>query len=176
MESRTLRKFGLLDVTAVRPSRWAKHVTDHAADVGGGSVSNDTRNSLARIPLRWMIREIFKAEVGILFHREMFKDIGMDPEMLCPHVRERPDIIYHQPPSTSTHDSPNSMVQGLPKLSDPADIYSDFVSEEHEDIADAISPKNDELRRNSLWWILEVLPQQVFYQDDNDNHDVERWT
>jgi hypothetical protein len=36
-------------------------------DVGGGSVLNGTRHSLARIPLRWMIREIFKADVGIIF-------------------------------------------------------------------------------------------------------------
>jgi len=33
-------------------------------DVGGGSVKNETHNSLARIPLRWMIREIFLAEAG----------------------------------------------------------------------------------------------------------------
>ncbi|KIN97180.1 hypothetical protein M404DRAFT_972070, partial [Pisolithus tinctorius Marx 270] len=30
------------------------------------------------IPLRWMIQEIFKTEVGILFHRSMFQQIGMD--------------------------------------------------------------------------------------------------
>lgn len=31
-------------------------------DVGGGSVPNDTPHSLARIPLRWMIRECFLAK------------------------------------------------------------------------------------------------------------------
>jgi hypothetical protein len=166
----------LLDVIAVRPYRWAKHITNHATDVGGGSVTNDARNSLARIPLRWMVREIFKAEVGILFHREMFKDIGMDPETLYPHVRERPNIMYHQPLCTSTHSSPSSMVQNPPKLADPTDIYSDFESEELEDVADATSLKNDELCRNPLWWILEVIPQQVFYQESLRDHDIETWT
>jgi len=145
-------------------------------DVGGGSVPNNTRNSLARIPLRWMVREIFTLKIGILFHQEMFRDIGMDHTKLYPDVQKRPDIIYHQSPLPSTHSSPISMVQDPPKLTDPADIYSDFVSEEHEDIADAISRKNDELRGNLSWWILEVLPQQVFYQDDNDSRDVETWT
>jgi hypothetical protein len=40
-----------------------------------------------------MIREIFKAGVGILFKRDMFKDIGMDPATLYPYVVKRPDII-----------------------------------------------------------------------------------
>lgn len=31
-------------------------------DVGGGSVPNDTPHSLARIPLRWMVRECFLAK------------------------------------------------------------------------------------------------------------------
>lgn len=45
-------------------------------DVGGGSVANGTRHSLARIPLRWMIGEYFKTNTGILFHSCMFKQIG----------------------------------------------------------------------------------------------------
>lgn len=36
------------------------------ADVGGGAVRNETRHVLARIPLRWMIRETFRCNTGIL--------------------------------------------------------------------------------------------------------------
>jgi hypothetical protein len=68
------------------------------------------------------------------------------------------------------------MVQNPPKLADPTDIYSDFESEELEDVADATSLKNDELCRNPLWWILEVIPQQVFYQESLRDHDIETWT
>ncbi|TEB23018.1 hypothetical protein FA13DRAFT_1766317 [Coprinellus micaceus] len=59
-------------------------------DVGGGSVSNKTRHSLARISLRWMVREIFKAKTGILFLSDRLFEIGMDPRepslLLAPSV------------------------------------------------------------------------------------------
>ncbi|OAX37702.1 hypothetical protein K503DRAFT_857190 [Rhizopogon vinicolor AM-OR11-026] len=113
-------------------------------DVGGGSVKNDTRNSLARIPLRWMIRECFKAELGILFRQDTFKEIGMDPARLYPRVLERPDILYHSP-YPSTQRSPDLMGQGPKTGSNSASIYSDFLSEELEDVADAISPMYDQL-------------------------------
>jgi len=48
-------------------------------DVGGGSVPNDEPNSLARIPLRWMIRESFMVKTGIIFDAEMLRsDAGLD--------------------------------------------------------------------------------------------------
>ena len=36
-------------------------------DVGGGSVKNGQPHALARIPLRWMIRECFRCHTGIIF-------------------------------------------------------------------------------------------------------------
>ena len=169
MEARALKKFGLLDVIAVRTSRCPKHPTNNAADVGGGSVDNNTRNSLARIPLRWMIRECFKTEVGILFNREMFKQIGMDPLTLVdpltlyPHMKERPDLIMHHSPAPRVP---------AKKVTDLATIYDDFKSEELEEVADALSPVYDELQKPCFWWFLECIPQPIFYQDDSDNHDV----
>ncbi|OJA08866.1 hypothetical protein AZE42_01742 [Rhizopogon vesiculosus] len=146
----------------------------HHCDVGGSSVKNNTRNSLARIPLRWMIRECFKAEVGILFHRDMFKEIGMDYATLHPRVLERPNIIHHSP-CPSPRCPPDSMGQDPTKSTDPAIIYGDFISEELEDVADAISRKHDKLIEAWRWWILEYTPQPTYYQDDNDNHDVIRY-
>jgi len=58
-------------------------------DIGGGSVSNTERNSLARIPLRWMIRECFKAKTGIMFDIQGLREIGIDPSTLYPHVTPR---------------------------------------------------------------------------------------
>ena len=47
-------------------------------DVGGGSVKNRTLYNLARIPLRWMIRECFKCNTGIIFNSEYLKnEIGL---------------------------------------------------------------------------------------------------
>ena len=69
-----------------------------ATDIGGGSVLNKTRNSLARIPLRWMIRECFKAGTGIMFHRATLYKVGLDPDTL------RPEILWlgRPPPSSRT--------------------------------------------------------------------------
>ena len=168
-----LRRFGLLAVIPVRPSRCVKHNTDHAADIGGGSVPNNTRNSLARIPLRWMIRECYKLNIGICFDEEKFKVIGINPESLNPkNVHDkRPHILYHQLPRTYTDRYPSSEVQDPQKITDPTKIYDDFINEEFEDIADVLSPVYDELR-NPLWWIPEVLLQTVYYQDDINSDDV----
>jgi hypothetical protein len=68
------------------------------------------------------------------------------------------------------------MVQGPHKITDSANIYNDFINEELEDIADAIGPVHDQLRNVWGWWILEVTPQPVYYQDDSDNSDVIKHT
>ncbi|KAL5514281.1 hypothetical protein ACEPAG_2369 [Sanghuangporus baumii] len=59
-------------------------------DVGGGSVPNSTPNSLARIPLRWMIRECFLARTGIQFEAESLKALGLVPASLYPRVMKTP--------------------------------------------------------------------------------------
>ncbi|OAX37706.1 hypothetical protein K503DRAFT_742348 [Rhizopogon vinicolor AM-OR11-026] len=142
----------------------------HHCDVGGGAVKNGTPNSLARIPLRWMIRECFKAEVGILFQQNMFKAIGMDPATLYPSY-ERPEI---NSPCPSTLVSQDLTGHGPEKGTDPTTLYDYF--EEIEDMADAVSPKKDELNNNWGWWILEYFPQAAFYQGASDSRDATTWT
>jgi hypothetical protein len=67
-------------------------------DIGGGSVSNKTRNSLARITLRWMVRECFKAATGIMFNSSALQeDLGMDPSSLYPYVTPRPPLLLLSP-------------------------------------------------------------------------------
>ncbi|KAG2037506.1 hypothetical protein BDR03DRAFT_956759 [Suillus americanus] len=158
-------------------------------DVGGGSVENGTRNSLARIPLRWMIRELFKLEIGIIFHQNMFAKIGMDHKNLYPPSeawRPRPPPIYQSPDAPSPAGSPKSATKAheLPPpeivTDDPTMIvYSDggkFISEELEDLADATSPMYDQLRLARAWWSLEVIPQMLHYQDDHNNSLVNQYT
>lgn len=60
------------------------------SDVGGGSVSNSEEHSLARIPLRWMIRECFLTNTGIMFDVARLREIGLDPGALWPLVLPRP--------------------------------------------------------------------------------------
>ncbi|KAJ3883885.1 hypothetical protein F5051DRAFT_390463 [Lentinula edodes] len=58
-------------------------------DVGGGSVKNSTRHTLARISLRWMIRECFKANTGIMFNSQRLRSVGLDPSALYPFISPR---------------------------------------------------------------------------------------
>ncbi|KAJ7292621.1 hypothetical protein C8J57DRAFT_1428731 [Mycena rebaudengoi] len=127
-------------------------------DVGGGALSNDERNSLARIPLRWMIRQCFLIESGILFHADMLRLLGMDPATLYPRVLPRPALPSTlQAPPRRTASTGTSLVD------------CDFRNEEEEDLADALSPINDELHRRKIWWILEWLPQKLRFQEKDDS-------
>ena len=159
-------------------------------DVGGGSVKNGTRNSLARIPLRWMLREIFKCNIGIQFHRDMFYKVGMDPDTLYPYIKPRPpplfqDPILAGPEHTHELDMARDAVRRRRKTADAhlipiADphvvdddptviVYSDgggFVNEEEEDLADALSPMYDQLAIAPEWWLLEMVPQRRHYMHD----------
>ena len=132
-------------------------------DIGGGSVVNGTRNSLARIPLRWMIRQCFIANTGIMFHKATFPKVGLDPDTLYPQVLPRPPMIL-QDPEVHTIPVPKPLV-----ISDDrkAVVYSDggfFLNEAEEDLADALSPIYDQLDLAKYWWILEMIPQKIKYQ------------
>ena len=53
------------------------------ADVGGGAEPNGMEYSLAYIPLRWMVRECFRAGTGIRFHKDRLEKIGLDPAIMA---------------------------------------------------------------------------------------------
>ena len=109
----------------------------------------------------------------------MFKQIGMDEAALYPHVLDRPPPVYQTPPPPSPPGTPDSLKgYSVPKpqvVHDPTVVaYSDggtFVSEEQEDLADALCPLYDQLKIAWGWWVLEAIPQKLHYQRDEDN----RW-
>ncbi|KAF8892854.1 hypothetical protein CPB85DRAFT_1230449 [Mucidula mucida] len=117
-------------------------------DVGGGSVANEVRNSLARIPLRWMIRQCFLLKTGIMFHAELLKNLGLEPTTLYPQVKPRPPPVSCPMPTTTGH-----------------------PTEEDEDIMDAVCPIFDQLEISKIWWILEYIPAKLRFQ-----HSDNSWT
>ncbi|KAF7300706.1 hypothetical protein HMN09_00956400 [Mycena chlorophos] len=155
-------------------------------DVGGGSVPNDTKNSLARIPLRWMIRECFKAETGIIFDAQRLIDLGLDPDTLYPHVRPRP------PPIQVVSADPNMRIARRPphktwfqRVFHPRVAKSDAAlfaaaeqqhaypgMEEVEDLKDGLSPIYDQLHLSPGWWILEIIPFSFRTQNLDDTWDT----
>ena len=153
-------------------------------DVGGGAVSNKTRHSLARIPLRWMIRECFKTNSGIMFNSESLFDIGLDPCTLYPFVTPRPPPLpvgsnrIQKPPATPIPISIHAL--SVKKEKQPhilADSRIPFLgTEEQEELHDAISPKYDQLKRNKAWWALEIIPlPQIFQRGRGGEDDCVRY-
>ncbi|KAJ3852000.1 hypothetical protein EV368DRAFT_74289 [Lentinula lateritia] len=135
-------------------------------DIGGGAVKNDTRNSLARITLRWMIRECFKVGTGIMFHEERVKQVGLDLGSLWPHIRKRPP---HTTTGLNDQDRHTSIAGPSSNTLSNSEgqhstVLADFITEEYEDEMDALSPMNDVLKTEPGWWILEMLPYKVKYQ------------
>ncbi|KAK2462564.1 hypothetical protein APHAL10511_005407 [Amanita phalloides] len=152
-------------------------------DIGGGSVENGTRYSLARIPLRWMVRECFKAKTGILFNTTSLFDIGLDPNSVYPQVHCRPEAFYdrakmqviERPPSSKPFlSSVRNLFRSYAAKIDAMETDKDktsrpkFISEEDEELRDALSPKFDQLKMKWFWWILEVLPLSMRSQKDDD--------
>ncbi|KAF5358617.1 hypothetical protein D9758_007672 [Tetrapyrgos nigripes] len=137
-------------------------------DVGGGSVTNEITSSLARIPLRWMVRECFKTCTGIMFHREALQEIGLDPDSLYPIVKPRP------PPLPLGDARIRSIPKDVPKPRTLETAVSESIildprSEEELDLEDAMAPIYDQLSISKKWWILEVLPLQHKYQKGDNS-------
>ncbi|KAI0800498.1 hypothetical protein C8Q74DRAFT_1214409 [Fomes fomentarius] len=98
-------------------------------DVGGGSVLDETKYSLARIPLRWMIRECFRTNTGIRFHAELLKEIGLDPCTLWPGLRASVDEgMKHAPKLPPFMPGPRiSLDPPTPQARTAEDIERDVV-------------------------------------------------
>lgn len=131
-------------------------------DVGGGSVANDTPHTLARIPLRWMIRECFDTKTGIMFHTEGLRKLGIEPGSLYPEVKERPDRL------------PAGDALIRTRKSDPLSPSALYMSEEEHERLDALSPIYDQLEIARVWWILEYLPMKQMHQNEDGTWDKQR--
>ncbi|KAF9078518.1 hypothetical protein BDP27DRAFT_1309702 [Rhodocollybia butyracea] len=160
-------------------------------DVGGGSVQNFTRHSLARISLRWMIRECFSAKSGIMFYSERLKAIGLDVTALHPFltprlpplsgkgqiikpVLQREPTLWRQilalaqrkPKPRNKEPTPQSAAETEEVVEDLNTVQ--HLPEEEEELRDSLSPKYDQLKLVPAWWILELLPMEYRYQKKCD--------
>ncbi|KAG8965881.1 hypothetical protein FRC03_012812 [Tulasnella sp. 419] len=122
------------------------------ADVGGGNAINGTTHSLAGPSLRWMIQEVVKHNTGIKFNDQGLLRLGINPDRLREFAPES--------------DSSSTLKTGDNVLSLQRSRES-TTSEIQRDIADAESQINDELDRQPMWNLLEIVPIRVSHQDDN---------
>ncbi|KAF9007420.1 hypothetical protein BDQ17DRAFT_1350616 [Cyathus striatus] len=154
-------------------------------DIGGGSVPNGTRPNLAHIPLRWMIREIFKTNSGMIFTKAGLLSFGLHPETLYPAVLPRPAALSPDPAMRAMTKPIEEKKPGIlsqvgswlwnlnpfaspqPKKEEP--LKSGFeegastMTEEQLDLRDALAPIYDQLvLKYAKWWALEVYPMKVW--------------
>ncbi|KAF2773127.1 hypothetical protein EJ03DRAFT_387383 [Teratosphaeria nubilosa] len=151
-------------------------------DIGGGAVKNEVRHKLAQIPLRWMIRQCFECDTGILFKAHALAAEGLDVHTLWPtyHPLDRPHV---GPPPALTDRYEGGQIHPIARRSTAlkppeglhiVDVHKDesrrelhehWVPEHVEDYFDAMSPINDQLEKSKAWWILEVLPVEMRLQN-----------
>ena len=120
--------------------------------------------------------------------------LGMDPTTLYPYVTPRPPPL---PLSPSTDRIRNPPAKEIPirsrnrlKKTPPADHDAEQVpymrtpiedamkdaksktapplTEEEEELHDALSPKYDQLKIQKAWWIVELIPLRLRYQRGNN--------
>ena len=145
------------------------------ADIGGGAVPNDERHKLAQIPLRWMIRQAFECNTGIIFKTAVLAEHGLDVHTLWPKYSRlsapahgpRPSFLERYEKTLPPRSIRKSKLVPIDKhekgehfydLQSPAD--EDWTPEQVEDFYDAMSPLNDQLLQAPSWWILELWPVQ----------------
>lgn len=109
-----------------------------------------------------MIRQCFLTNTGIRFHSSALKKIGIDPASLYPIVQTRPALSSFKP----THK--RGVTDATLVDADINEISDRTITEEDEDVKDALSPIYDQLAIKPAWWALEVLPLTQRYQRDDD--------
>jgi hypothetical protein len=75
-------------------------------DVGGGAVPNETRHMLSRIPLRWMIRQCFACNTGIIFDTSSLADVGIDVPSVWPtYIPNKVPVVGPSPTAVEHYES-----------------------------------------------------------------------
>ena len=124
---------------------------------------NGTPNTLARIALRWMIRECFKTDSGIMFISDTLPAVGIDPASLYPSVAPRPPALSGVGLKIQSIPSSNAAV-AVDASAEVDDLIIIDRSEEEHELLDALSPIYDQLDLKWHWWILEYIPFKQRWQ------------
>lgn len=113
---------------------------------------NETRNSLSRISLRWMIHECFRTQSGIQFRRNALENLGIDVGTPDP---PQPAPL---PPSVAMRHSNTHTAPLMTDVNPSTTLAPILATNEEEERADALSRMHDQLEMVKAWWMLEWLP------------------
>ena len=174
-------RFGLLEpIVTLEVAQVRSHpsIRVRCAKMNSCPVINGVKPCLARIPLRWMIRETFRTNSGIIFDTLGLARIGLDPAALWPTVLPRPPMPPFDP------SDPANYLQPIPKIQPSADSAfsvslerESFAallaqSEEELDRMDALAPIYDQLALKTSWWLLELWPVRHEHQHSDSKWEV----
>lgn len=103
-----------------------------------------------------------------MFNSDSLFDVGLHPSTLYPLVSPRPHSLFvgsnriQKPPATPIPMGIHALVKAKEKQPNILqESNNPFITEEQEELLDALSPTYDRLVINKGWWILEILPFQV---------------
>ena len=87
-----------------------------------------------------------------MFKAGALREVGLDPSRLYPHVLPRPEALLLEQANPDRVGYKHGTISAV----EPGVI----LTEEEEDLADALSPINDQLSLSPVWWLLELLPMR----------------
>jgi hypothetical protein len=131
-----------------------------------------------------MVREIFKANPGILFLTDRVYEIGLDPSTIYPVVLDRPDPDLvgenkiREPPVEAKPIRPSMWKKiSISEVSEPRETgpAAMLASEEREELMDALSPIYDQMSIKKGWWFLEMIPLPLRRQWDGLTWSTRLW-
>jgi hypothetical protein len=108
-----------------------------------------------------MIRECFRANTEIQFHRESLKRLGLDPDGLL-------DLCQTASTPSSAGVAKAETVSHVAEPTDGTLVASD-PTEESEELEDVRTQIHDQLKKAKAWWILELLPTRFREQIQKDD-------
>ena len=115
-----------------------------------------------------------------MFESKRLRLIGLDPSTLYPDVKPRPPPLLVGSASCEEVPKEPSVIRRLlsrRKSTGAATSGSScaeqetpaLVSEEEEDLKDALSPIYDQLKLQRAWWILEAIPLRFRHQRSSND-------
>ncbi|THV02057.1 hypothetical protein K435DRAFT_792855 [Dendrothele bispora CBS 962.96] len=154
---------------------------DFSLDVGGGSVGDQSKDDLANISLRWMIRECFKAKTGIIFDSDALEAVGLKPTGLYPEVKPRPAALPPNQKSAVQNPAPKSQgwFSGWFSTKKPTESpvkQKDPRTEEERDLGDALAPFYRPSTTGSMFWgLMEVIPMKKWNSIKRESTRTANW-
>jgi len=134
------------------------------SDVGGGSVKDAVRHSLADISLRWMVKQVILSQCGIRFDAAALRksDIDVSTIILAGATQSIAKQFFGRETEAGSSSPGSSGEEGSGEhmiRKKDADIQT-WPRDQ-----DALADMHDQLKSQPMWWPLELMPMKFTWQE-----------